>query len=383
MKNRKFIVLSASVFLTFALFIGCGERSGEKEYNKALSAWKNGDLVRARTLFEKSIRKTSGNEKKSAALNQLGLILWELGETEAAAEAFNTSCNLTETLTGANLNMGIALFHAGRTDEAEVALNNVLGSNPKNQTAMALLGLIEMQKQNWAGASAELSKTVSLNPRSPAGQNALALAELHQNSNSDTAIKRLQQVISAYPDYTPAIYNLATIHDQWLNDQRAAKALYEQYIQKAGENGSHTEAAKKAIAQLGTKKQSTTVAAQTNPEAATRFMAEGAKLHTAGKYADAVTQYQKAVQADPTQKNAYYNMGLAYYADGKYAASAKACDAALKIDSRFADARYMLSLSYFQLKNWNDAESAAKALVQLDSKRGEEMLKHISNARKR
>ncbi|MEE9367268.1 MAG: tetratricopeptide repeat protein [Pontiella sp.] len=382
MKNKRFIVLSASVCLTFALFIGCGERSGEKEYNKALSAWENGDLVRARALFEKSIRKTSGNEKKSVALNQLGLILWELGETEAAVDVFSKSCNLTETLTGANLNMGIALFHAGRTDEAEVALNNVLGNNPKNQTAMAMLGLIEMKNRNWAGASEELSKTVSLNPRSPAGQNALALAELHQNTTSDTAVKRLQQVTSAYPDYTPAIYNLAVINDQWLSNERAAKRLYEQYIQKAGANGSHTEVAKKSVALLGTKKTSTT-SQQTNPDAANRFMAEGAKFHSAKKYTDAVKTYQKAIQADPTQKNAFYNMGLAYYADGKYTDAAKACDSALRIDPRFSDARYMLSLSYFQLKKWSDAETAANALVQIDSKRGEEMLKYISNARKR
>ena len=210
------MILSAGVVLTLALFVGCGERSGEKEYNKAVAAWKAGDLVRARTLFEKSIRKTSGSEKKSVALNQLGLILWELGETEAAADTFSTSCNLTESLTGANLNMAIALFHAGRADEAEVALNNVLGNNPKNETALAMLGLIEMQKRNWARASAELTKTVKQNPNSPAGQNALALAELHTHQNSSTAVQRLKQIISAYPDYAPAIYNLAAINDQWL-----------------------------------------------------------------------------------------------------------------------------------------------------------------------
>lgn len=366
----------------FAMFIGCGERSGEKEYNKAVSAWKDGDLVRARTLFEKSVRKTSGNEKKSIVLNELGLILWELGETEAAAEAFSKSCNLTETLTGANLNMGIALFHAGRIDEAELALNNVLGVNPKDQTAMAILGLIEMKKRNWTGASRELSKTVNLNPDSPASQNALALAELHKNQKSDTAIKRLTQIIAAYPDYAPAAFNLAVIHDQWLKNTSGAKGWYQHYLQKAGETGSHAEAATTAIARLSSSSP-TRSTRQTNPDAAARFMTEGSRLHSIKKYADAITQYQKAIQADPTQQNAHYNMGLAYYAAGKYADSAKACNGALKIDPRFSDARYMLALSHFQLKNWNDAERAAKALVQIDAKRGEEMLKHISSARKR
>jgi tetratricopeptide (TPR) repeat protein len=382
MKNKKITVLSVSICLILGVFVGCGERAGEKEYNNAIAAWKDGDLVRARTLFEKSIRKTSGNERKSVALNQLGLVLWSLGEADAAADAFSKSCTLTDTLTGANLNKGIALFHAGRTDEAEVALNNVLGDNPKNQTARAMLGLIEMQKKNWAGASKELAKTVNLNPNSPAGQNALALAELHQNQNSDTAIKRLKQVVAAYPRYTPAAYNLALIYDQWLQNADTAKSWYQKYLQAAGATGTHSEEATKAITRLSQKGSATPVS-QVNTGSAARFMTEGARLHAAKKYADAVVQYQKAIQADSTQKNAYYNMGLAYYAQGKYADSARACNGALKIDPRFSDARYMSSLSYFQLKQWNDAEREAKALKQVDAKRGEEMLKHISSARKR
>ena len=383
MKNKKTMIIAASVCLILAMFVGCGERSGEKEYNKAVEAWKDGDLVRARTLFEKSIRKTSGNEKKSVSLNQLGLILWELGEADAAADAFSKSCNLTESLTGANLNKGIALFHAGRADEAEVAMNNVLGDNPKNQTARAILGMIEMQKRNWAGASKELTQTVKLNPRSPAGQNALALAELHQNQNTDAAVKRLKQIVAAYPTYAPAAYNLGVVYDQWLQNHSAAKSWYQHYLKIAGTTGTHANQAANAIKRISTQDSSSvTASSQSNPDAATRFMTEGARLHAAKKYADAVSYYQKAIQADPSQKNAFYNMGLAYYAQGKYADCIKSCNGAIAIDGRFADARYMSSLSYFQLKKWDDAEREAKALSQLDSKRGADMLKHISNARK-
>ena len=382
MKNKKMMTVAASGCLILVMFAGCGARSGEKEYNKAVEAWKDGDLVRARTLFEKSIRKTSGNEKKSVALNQLGLILWELGEAEAAAEVFSKSCNLTDSLTGANLNQGIALFHAGRTDEAEVALNNVLGDNPKNETALAVLGMIEMQKRNWAGAAQELSKTVNLNPRSPAGHNALALAELHQHQNSEAAVKRLKQLVSAFPDYAPAAYNLAVIYDQWLNNASAAKSWYQQYLKVAGESGTHTGDAEKAIERLSNSGSRPTPTVTGNPDAAVRFMTEGARLHAAQKYTDAVSQFQKAIQADPSQKNAYYNMCLAYYALGKYADAASACNGALRVDPQFADARYMSSLSYFQLKQWDDAEREAKALSKVDPKRGEDMLKHIANARK-
>lgn len=388
MKNKNMVTVSAGVVVALVMFAGCGEKSGEKEYNKAVSAWEDGDLVRARSHFEKSIRKTSGNAQKSAALNQLGLVLWQLGESDAAADAFSTSANLAETLTGANLNMGIALYHSGRIDEAEVALNNVLGENPKNETALAVLGLIELQKRNWAGATQELTKSASINPRSAATQNALALAELHQTKNSERAITRLTQLVAAYPDYAPAAYNLGSIYDHWLKNNTQAMSWYKQYLQKAGSDGSHIQSASDAVARLGGNPASTTSANRTapprsNPAEAARYMADGSKLHGAQKFDEAIAAYRKALMEDPKHKTAYYNMGLAFYAQANYSDAATACNNALNIDPTFSDARYMLSLSYAKQKKWNDAEREAKELAKTDAKRGEQMIKYVSDSKKR
>ena len=378
-KKAKTILATMSTLLMIGLFIGCGGRTGEKEHDKAVAAWKKGDLVRARTLFEKSIRKTSGNEKKSIALNQLGLVLWGLGEIDAASDAFEKSCNLAESLNGANLNSSIALFHAGRIDEAEVALNNVLGNDPKNATARTLLGIIEMQKRNWAGATTELTKNIESDPSNPAAQNALALAELHQNRSSEVAIQRLKQTLTTNPDYAPSAFNLAVIYDQWLKKSEQAQEWYKQYLQKAGSDGTHIEAAHQAIARLSGKPIDT----QSNPEVAARHIAEGSRLHASKKYAAAVAQYQQAVQADPKQKNAHYNMSLAYYALGNYSETAQACTAAIKIDPKFNDAHYMLALAYVKQEKWNDAEREARFLKQIGDARGSQMLQHISGARKK
>ena len=383
MKNRNIWVYTAVTFGIIAMFAGCGERSGEKEYGKAISAWENGDLVRARTLLEKSIRKTSENEQKSTALNQLGLVLWELGEAEAAADAFSKSSNLSEDLTGANLNMGVTLFHAGRMDEAEIALNNVLGANPDNQTAQALLGLLEMEKRDWSNAKRELAKSVSIDALNASAQNALALAELHQDQDPARAINRLKQLNTAYPEYAPAAFNLASIYDLWLKDSTSALSWYNSYLQKAGENGSRSDASKAAIARLGGQGSSTTnLPATSNPQVAARHMADGARLHNEKKYKEAIESYRKAIQAAPKQKNAYYNMGLALYAQGDFPAAASACNGALNIDPAFSDARYMLSLSYAKQKKWNDAEREAKELLKTDKTRGEQMIKYVSDARK-
>ncbi len=384
MKNKKLLIMGGGVCLLFAVFSGCGERSGEKEYNKAMASWKDDDLVRAQSQLEKSIRKLSGNEKKSVANNQLGIILWSLGKHGQSVEKFAESCLLAEDLSGANLNLGIALYHAGRLDQAEFEFTKILNEQPANPVARSFLGLVHMQKKDWKAASKEISAGLRTNPNDAAGQNALALAELHLNSSSDAAVKRLKQLISAYPDYAPAVYNLAMIYDQWLHNPNAALGWYKQYLAKAGVDGPQSEAAKQAITRLGEEETSPTHSpAQTNPETAARLIIEGSRLHAAKKYSAAIKQYEKAIQADSSQKTAHYNMGLSNYALQNYSKAAQSCADALKIDSSFADARYMLALSYSQQGKWSDAEREAKTLKQVDATRGKSMLKYISDARKR
>ncbi len=380
MKNKKLLMISGGVCLLFAVFSGCGERGGEKEYNKAMTSWKNGNLVRAQSQLEKAIRKLSDNEKKSVANNQLGIIRWNLGKHDQATESFGESCRLAEELSGANLNLGIALYHAGQLELAEVEFTKIiLNEQPTTPTAQSFLGLIHMQRKDWQGASKEITGGLRTNPNDAAGQNALALAELHLNRNSDAAVKRLKKLVSAYPDYAPAAYNLAVIYDQWLRNQSAALGWYKQYLQKAGDQGLQAESAQQAIGRLG--KMGPEPAPR--PEVAEQYIAQGSKLHVAKNYSEAIEQYEKAIQANPTEATAYYNMGLSYYELKKYREAAKACSEALKLDPNSANARYMLALSYAQQQDWNNAEREAKALKKIDAKQGESLLEYISGVRKR
>jgi len=387
MKNKTLLIMICSgVCLLFSVFSGCGGNPGEKEYNKAMASWEDGDLVRAQSQLEKAMRKLSGNEKKSVANNQLGIIRWNLGKHAQAIESFSESCRLAEELGGANLNLGIALYHAGQLELAEFEFTKMLNEQPTNTVAQSFLGLVHMQKKSWQDASKVLATGLRTNPNDATGQNALALAELHLNGNSDVAVKRLKQLVAAYPEYAPATYNLAVIYDQWIHNKSAALGWYKQYLQKTAEKSREVEFAKQAIARLDRKVKnaaSATPGKQTNPEAAAQYIAKGTKLHAAKKYREAVEQYEKAIEADPSQATVHYNTGLSYYELKKYAEAAKACSEALKLDPRSADARYMLALSYARQSKWSDAKREAKSLKKIDATRGESLLKYISNTRKR
>lgn len=385
MKNKKLLIISGGIVLLFSLFLGCGGHAGEKEYNKALSSWKSGDLVRAQGQMEKAIRKLSDKKKKATANNQLGIILWNLDKQEQATKQFAESCRLTEDLTGANLNLAITLYHSGQMEQSEFEFTKILSEQPNNSTVLTFMGLIHMHKKDWKNASKEISSSLRIQPNNPAGQNTLALAELHLNRTSDSAVKRLKQIISAYPDYAPAAYNLAVIYDQWLNNNLAAKRWYKQYLTKATPGSLQISSAEQAMKRLAQKTgpSRSSQMAGTPTERASLFIAEGSKLHGRKEYSHAVKQYQKAIQADPSQKTAFYNMGLSYYELKNYPEAVNACKKALKLDPSFANSRYMLALSYAQQSKWNEAEREAKALKKVDTERGKAILKYISDTRKK
>lgn len=384
MKNKNLLIAGTSACLLFTLFFGCGERTGEKEYSKAMSSWKDGDLSRAQGQMEKAIRKLSDKEKKAVANNQLGLILWSLGKNDQAVEKFSESCRLTEELTGANINRGIALYHTGELDQAKFEFTKILGEQPDNAVARTFAALIHMQKKDWQLASAELVKGLQANPSDPAGQNALALTQLHMNDNSAAAIDRLKKIVAAYPDYAPAKYNLAVIYDQWLHNESNALGWYRQYLQKAGADDAKADAARQAIARLGGATSGSTVQPPRQNDSATaaQHIAAGTKLHAEKKFHEAINQYAKAIKADPSQKTAHYNMGLSLYELKQYSQTVSACKQAIKLDPASANAHYMLVLAYAKQGKWNDAEQAAKALKQVDATRGDSMLKYVSDARK-
>lgn len=378
-------VTAGIVVLILAVFVGCGENAGQKEYDKAMVAWKSGDLVRAKGLFQKSIRKTTGPEKKSIAWNQLGLIHWQLNEIVEAAEAFTESCNLTESMTGANLNLGIALYHSGRLDEAEMTFNSVLGDTPKNQTAQAMLGMIEMKNHDWPGASTEFARTLNINPSSPAARNAEALAGLHQTRNADEAITRLKKILDQNNDYAPAAYNLAVIYEYWIKNKSTAEQWYAEYLKLAGPEAPHAAQANQAVERLGGTAPTRLSAAepQENIQDAARYMSQGHQLYKTKKFAEAVTAYQKAIQAAPKQSDSYYNLGLAYFQLKKYTDAAHASQAAVRLNPSNKNALYNVSLAYYYQKNWKEAETAAQDLKKRGDTRGEQMLKYINDARKR
>ncbi|GEM_PF-1121637 len=350
--------------LIAGLFFGCSRKPGEKLYTEALAEWKAGNPVRARTLLEKSIRRRPGNSKNAAAYNQLGLLLWEMGETDAAADAFSESCRMETGQYDALCNLGAALCAQGEFESAERILREASLMRPDDVRPLAFAGIAYLQNRKWEEARRNLQHALGRTPGDARLETALALAELHA-VGAEAALKRLQAVAARDASYVPASFNIATIYRYWLKNPVEARRWYEHYLDKTAdvENTFTAHARKQLEGSTGAD-----TAAETSeklsfrpPRVRDRKDAEknfkkAVGYHKDGKLKDAVKWYIRALEEDDSYEQAFYNLGLVYYADEKMELAGEAFALALKLNPAFYRARYNGALVDYQLGRFDRAQ---------------------------
>lgn len=348
--------------LAGVLFFGCGRNPGERLYREAMKQWESGDPVRARTLLERSIRRRAGHADNAAALNQLGLLLWQTGDTAAAVEAFSESIRLAPGQFEVLCNLGVALGAAGDVAGAEQALREAALIHPQDIRPFVRAGLIHAKSQNWSDASRNLLHALSSAPDDPALNNALALVELH-TSGADAAMRRLRTVISRHPDYAPARFNLASIQFLVRQNREEARRGYAAYLDRAVADDGFREMAR--FRMLALSGPVATNAAR-DPAAAQEFFRKAFALQREGRHQQAATEYLNAVEADPRHAQAFHNLGLAYYSLDRIAEAGRAFDRALELNPEFTGARYNKALVLYRLGRIEQAASELNALLAQD-----------------
>lgn len=318
MKERFHWILPS--LLAAVLFFGCGRKPGEKLYQEALSHWEAGNLVRARTLLEKSIRRSAGSDRNAEAANRLGVLLWEMGNPKEAAEAFGESVRLDGSQYSVLCNLGIALGASGEPEAAEHAFREALLLQPDDPRPLAFAGVLYAKHRHWQDAARNLNRAAEKMPDDPRLQNALAIAELHLSGPSD-ALKRLQAVARAHPDYETAALNIASIQHHWINNRAEPKRI------------------------------------TFNPPAvpdrtkADPLFQKALAFHKKNDFGNAVKAYILVLEADDRYEQAFYNLGLACYASDQMELAADAFERAIALNPAFTAARYNRALTDYRMGN--------------------------------
>jgi len=349
-KSFRWILL---LLLAAILFLGCERKPGEKLYTEALAEWETGNLVRARALLEKSIRRNTQSSHRADAHNRLGLLLWEMGEMDRAVESFNESCRMDAGQYAVLCNLGVALSAQKSFVEAERVFREAALLQPNNPRPLAYAGVSYLQNGKWEDAGRNIRRALNRTPNDPRLQTLLALTELHTRGSKAT-LKRLQTVVREHPNYAPAQFNLASLYRHWLKNAAKAKQYYESYLKQSSAIDTFSTRARLELDTLGHPPPQThltfTPPKTPNREVAETNFQKALMLHRNGKLERAVEEYIRTLEQDDTYEQAFYNLGLAYYTSGEMSLAGEAFRWAVKLNPAFTDARYNAALvDYYHL----------------------------------
>lgn len=142
-------------------------------YMLGLSAWKSGDLERARIALERSNELDPAHVK---TLLNLGRVLLDQDRAGEAKERVEAALALDSTSGEVHRMLGRVHFALGSMDEAVEAYRTALTIDPAEAWSMNNLALIYIQQERFEDALGPLARAVQLRPGAPVFQNNLGIA---------------------------------------------------------------------------------------------------------------------------------------------------------------------------------------------------------------
>lgn len=158
-----------------------------------------------RTLWEDTLAKNPG---AWMAHNNLGLLLMQEGQPEAAMAHYRAAIAVKPDDAFAHNNLGHTLASVGRVDEAVPLLEEAVRIEPGNAEAWSNLGNAHAARQRWADALAAYERALAVRPSfADAWGNAANVMLL--TGRRDDAIAAYERALALDPGFADARRNLA------------------------------------------------------------------------------------------------------------------------------------------------------------------------------
>lgn len=200
-------------------------------YMLGLSAWKSGDLTRARDAFERSLALDSSNVK---TLVNLGRVLLDQGKPNDALERIGAAVALDSGSAEVRRMMARVQVALGQRDSAEASYRVALSIDPTDSWSMNNLGLLLIDQGRYDEALPPLARAVELRPEAPAFANNLGVA-LERTGHPTAAAEAYRAALKADSTYSKAFRSLARVEaitdDSSSVDVTALAAAYKQQLE--------------------------------------------------------------------------------------------------------------------------------------------------------
>jgi len=242
--------------------------------DQAIKLHQQNRLEEAEDLYNKIL---NFSPRQYDALNLLGVIAQQRGETDKAINLFNQAINVSPDIVTAHFNKGNTLRDKKHLKDAERAYNDALQCDPRSQDTLLNLGALLQEQQKTEEALKKFLKLIQIDPKnSKAHYN--AGKSLHELNHLEDAEKAFQSTIKLDPNNADAYFALANLLDD-LNK-------YDQAINYM----------KKAV--------------KIRPDWALAYSNLGNFQKNIGNFTEALLAYNKSLVLDPNNYTTRTNQGL-------------------------------------------------------------------------
>jgi tetratricopeptide (TPR) repeat protein len=244
------------------------------------------------------------------AHNNLGSLLLDRGETEAAVGHFERSLQLHPRNAGAMRNLALVHHSRGEDEQALTWYEKAVEIRPEDTIASVALGELYLRTGQPQRAKALFADAVEREPRNLLAWYNLGLMAMAEGDAAE-AVRCLRQTLAIQADLSEAHYQLAHA------------------LLATGETAAAAEHFRKALAISGD-----------DPKA---MLGLGNALAAGGDVRGAIAQFRRAVEAEPSLTEAHYNLGLMLAMTGRPDEAISSLQRAVELDDNFADAHFQLA----------------------------------------
>jgi len=172
-----------------------------------LSAWKAGELDKARGEFERTVQI---DPKHVKGLLNLSRVLLDEGKPKEAREYVTAALKLDSTSSDGHHLMGRVYSGLKQNEEAIVSFRLALVYNPNNVWSMNNIGLILLQQQKYSEAVKPLARAVAVDSTIAVIHNNLGIVLEHLGQYT-LAAASYRRAIEVDKGYTKAVMSLARV----------------------------------------------------------------------------------------------------------------------------------------------------------------------------
>ena len=279
-----------------------------RDLHKAFEHHQAGQLVRAETLYRKVLKKAPDDVN---ALHLLGVIAHATGRHEYAVQLISRAVAANPSNADAHLNLGRALRESGRLDEAAASCRRAIALNPSFAVAHYNLSTVHNLQEAFEAALESADRAIELMPEFPEAHlnRGIALVGQRRFAEAESAYRK---ALELQPDSVEILAGLGRLLSELQKFDEAA-ACHRRAIELepnsamaylllsgaqfyAGDPHASEASCRRCIA--------------LDPKLAAGWNWLGQILRSLGRFPEAASCFEKALELDPELPDAYAGLAL-------------------------------------------------------------------------